>query len=86
LKSFAWIGVDRDRRRRADAHERQVALVDVRFDPHPRQIGDRVIPREKLHEVNLSELDRILDKISASGIGSLTPGEREFLDRFSTRH
>lgn len=44
------------------------------------------IPREKLHEVNRSELDRILDKISASGIGSLTPGEREFLDRFSTRH
>jgi membrane associated rhomboid family serine protease len=44
------------------------------------------IPRENLHEVNRSELDRILDKISASGIGSLTPGEREFLDRFSTRH
>ncbi len=44
------------------------------------------IPRENLHEVNRSELDRILDKISASGIASLTPGEREFLDRFSARH
>jgi rhomboid family protein len=44
------------------------------------------IRREQLHEVNRDELDRILDKISAAGIGSLTPGEREFLDRFSSRH
>jgi membrane associated rhomboid family serine protease len=44
------------------------------------------IRRDTLHEVNRDELDRILDKISAAGIGSLTPGEREFLDRFSTRH
>ncbi len=44
------------------------------------------IKRDGMHEVNRTELDRILDKISASGIGSLTPSEREFLDRFSTRH
>jgi membrane associated rhomboid family serine protease len=44
------------------------------------------IKRDQLHEVNREELDRILDKISAAGIGSLTPGEREFLDRFSARH
>ncbi len=44
------------------------------------------IRRDQLHEVNRDELDRILDKISAEGIGSLTPGEREFLDRFSARH
>ena len=44
------------------------------------------IQREQLHEVNRTELDRILDKISAGGIGTLTPGEREFLDRFSSRH
>jgi hypothetical protein len=44
------------------------------------------IRRDQLHEVNRDELDRILDKINATGIGSLTPGEREFLDRFSTRH
>jgi len=43
------------------------------------------ISRDGLHEVNRDELDRILDKISAMGIGSLTPGEREFLDRFSAR-
>lgn len=46
----------------------------------------RKIPREQLHEVNRDELDRILDKISAQGIANLTPGEREFLDRFSARH
>ena len=40
---------------------------------------------DDLHEVNRGELDRILDKIGASGITSLTPGEREFLDRFSSR-
>lgn len=44
------------------------------------------IRRDDLHEVNRDELDRILDKISASGLGSLTAGEREFLDRFSARH
>lgn len=44
------------------------------------------IKRDGLHEVNRDELDRILDKIGASGIASLTTGEREFLDRFSARH
>jgi membrane associated rhomboid family serine protease len=43
------------------------------------------IRRDQLHEVNREELDRVLDKISGSGIASLTPGEREFLDRFSAR-
>jgi membrane associated rhomboid family serine protease len=37
-----------------------------------------------LHEVNRGELDRIKDKITAHGVESLTPTEREFLDRFST--
>ena len=41
------------------------------------------IPRENLHEVNRTELDRILAKITSSGPGSLTNAEREFLDRFS---
>lgn len=45
----------------------------------------RRIKRDGLHEVNRDELDRILDKISEGGIGSLTAGEREFLDRFSAR-
>jgi len=43
------------------------------------------IRRDDLHPVNRDELDRILDKISASGMTSLTTGEREFLERFSAR-
>lgn len=41
------------------------------------------IRRDRLHEVNRDELDRILDKISESGVGSLSAADREFLDRFS---
>lgn len=43
------------------------------------------IRRDDLHPVNRDELDRVLDKISATGMSSLTPGEREFLERFSAR-
>lgn len=43
------------------------------------------IRRDQLHEVNREEVDRILDKISRSGLGSLTQGERECLERFSPK-
>lgn len=42
------------------------------------------IRREELHEVNRAEVDRLMEKISTRGVGSLTPGERDLLDRFST--
>jgi len=45
----------------------------------------RRISRDNLHPVNRDELDRVLDKISASGMSSLTSSEREFLERFSAR-
>lgn len=41
------------------------------------------IPRGELHEINRTEVDRLLDKISLKGIDSLTPSERAALDRFS---
>jgi membrane associated rhomboid family serine protease len=41
------------------------------------------IRREDMHPVNRDELDRVMDKIKASGVGSLTPDERAFLDRFT---
>ncbi len=41
------------------------------------------IDRSTLHEVNREEFDRIQEKIRSSGPGSLTQGERDFLDRFS---
>lgn len=53
----------------------------------PKAVDKRVaswksIDRSKVHEVNREELDRILDKISATGVGSLTPQERIFLSNF----
>lgn len=42
------------------------------------------IDRTRMHEVNREELDRIMAKITEKGIGSLTPEERAFLNRFST--
>jgi membrane associated rhomboid family serine protease len=44
------------------------------------------IRRDGMHQVNRDELDRILDKISAKGMESLSPEERAFLERFSARH
>jgi membrane associated rhomboid family serine protease len=41
----------------------------------------RVDPKS-VHEVNRDEVNRLLDKIGASGIGSLTPAERTFLLSF----
>ncbi|HTJ21748.1 MAG TPA: rhomboid family intramembrane serine protease [Gemmatimonadaceae bacterium] len=41
----------------------------------------RVDPKS-VHEVNRDEVNRILDKISASGLASLTPQERQFLSSF----
>jgi membrane associated rhomboid family serine protease len=42
----------------------------------------RNVDRANVHAVNKDEVDRILDKISATGIGSLTPQERLFLSNF----
>jgi membrane associated rhomboid family serine protease len=42
----------------------------------------RSIDRAAVHEVNRDEVNRILDKINAQGIGSLTPQERIFLSNF----
>jgi len=43
------------------------------------------IPREELHPVNREELDRILAKLEHDGVGKLSAGEVEFLERFSQR-
>jgi membrane associated rhomboid family serine protease len=45
----------------------------------------KAIDREKLHEVNREELDRILAKLQSAGPSRLTREERDFMDRFSGR-
>jgi membrane associated rhomboid family serine protease len=42
----------------------------------------RKVDPKSVHEVNRDEVNRILDKISAQGLGSLTPAERLFLSNF----
>jgi membrane associated rhomboid family serine protease len=42
----------------------------------------RNVDRGAIHAVNKDEVDRILDKISATGLASLTPQERLFLSNF----
>jgi len=44
--------------------------------------GWKSIDKSRIHEVNREEVDRILDKISAQGMGSLTEQERVFLSHF----
>lgn len=51
--------------------------------PAPKAIADwSRVDRSSIHEVNRGEVDRILDKISASGIASLSPQEQLFLSNF----
>jgi membrane associated rhomboid family serine protease len=55
----------------------------VKAAPPPRRVANYgAIDRSSIHEVNRAEVDRILDKISAQGIGSLTAEERLFLSNF----
>ncbi len=40
------------------------------------------IDTKSIHEVNRDEVNRILDKINAKGLASLTPQEKLFLSNF----
>ena len=59
--------------------------------PKPKRVSDTDIERWRridagaLHPVNREELERVMAKVNAEGIPGLTPGEREFLERFSAR-
>jgi membrane associated rhomboid family serine protease len=67
--------------------ERRLAIVpreEPRESAHSK--ASRSVERSTGEESILDEVDRILDKISASGIASLTPEERETLDEVSRRH
>lgn len=66
----------REPERRATGEGRQVAATPS-APPVPK------LPDPA--EVEAAEIDRVLDKISATGIGSLTTEERTFLDRVSKR-
>jgi membrane associated rhomboid family serine protease len=51
--------------------------------PPDRQLTNwKRVNLQSVHELNRDEVNRILDKISASGLASLTPQERQFLSNF----
>jgi membrane associated rhomboid family serine protease len=44
------------------------------------------IDTSMLHELNRAEVDRLMRKVRVVGVRGLTPDERAFLDRMTTRH
>ena len=71
----------------AGARFRAVAAPRVPKAPAAGDVaGWHAINQAELHPLNKAELNRILDKYSATGAQSLTASERAFLERFSQRH
>jgi membrane associated rhomboid family serine protease len=66
-------------RRRGARRFQKAATPNV---PDPALSNWRNVDRSRIHDVNREEVDRILDKISEKGMGSLTPQERQFLSNF----
>ncbi len=90
---FLYLKAQDVRLGRAERHLRRVSEPSVLATPVPRGRGarggggsapqpkSRAAPDDRAH----AEIDRVLDKISATGIESLTPAERKFLFEMS-RH
>lgn len=72
LRYIGWGSAARRFRKKAVGAGRVVGSIDV----------FRKVDPASVHEVNRSEVNRILDKISAQGIGSITEQERTFLMHF----
>lgn len=72
-------------RRRAPRGEESGVLVHPSAAAARRAGPFRARPRSGADAATLAEVDRVLDKISAGGLASLTPEERRFLDAMSRR-
>lgn len=74
-------------RRKKDRRQRKSGLTVGQADKAPKRRSE---PRRRrggsVDTDTLDEVDRILDKIRASGINSLSGDEREFLDEMSRRY
>ena len=78
----AWVYLTlRERYSSARRFQRQVRAVPPAADRAVRERLDR-LQLDGVHALTRAEVDRILDKISAQGMGSLTPEERLFLSNF----
>jgi len=88
--AFLWLRLDawrlsRAERRLRGAPERGVlvhpAALSARRGGEAQKPGTRGRPPERSH----AEIDRVLDKISANGLASLTPAEKRFLAEMSKK-
>lgn len=80
LGAWAYLTL-RERYSSARRFQRQVRAVPRAADRAVREGLDR-LQLDGVHALTRAEVDRILDKISAQGMGSLTPEERLFLSNF----
>jgi len=99
MAGFLYLKAHALRLGRAERHVRRASEPSVLVTPVPRARGggargrggsapqpkSRVAPPPADDDRALAEVDRVLDKINASGIASLTPAERKFLFEMS-RH
>lgn len=78
-------------RRRVDAKKGRYRVVEkpnshyaapgvLKIERHERW---EAILQKNIHEVNRSEVERLLDKVRALGAEKLTPSEKDFLDRMA---
>ena len=75
----AWVYLKWLDRKRLDFRKKATsgpAVRELKFTKRPE------VDLKNVHEVNREEVNRILDKISAQGIGSLTTQEKVFLSNF----
>ncbi len=95
VAAFVYIKWDGHRRSttlarwRKGKSRKKLSVVPGRPEPprEQREPASTVAPPSSAEEARLlGELDRVLDKISASGMGSLTPAERKLLDDVSRRY
>jgi len=72
--------------KKAALRSRRLAIVprDESVEEHPGVDAPARRPREEA--VLCEKVDAVLDKISATGMSSLTPGELKLLDEISKRH
>ena len=86
--AFLWLRLDGWRLARAERRLRGAPERGVLVHPAAlaaRRGAETAKPRPRNPERSSADIDRVLDKISASGIGSLTPAERRFLYEMSRK-
>jgi hypothetical protein len=76
LRFIRWGSAAARFKRKAESASVDAARIVGSIGRAPR------VDLSKVHEVNRDEVNRILDKISAQGLGSLTDQERMFLMHF----